>query len=231
LFELNEAAYTYKRRGSEDGQGFDLDNCCVNTIFQNNYAHHNEGGGLLICNLATNVTSRDEDGNLILKDGEPIVNKVTGKWFNNIIYNNYFLHNGQLTNPTRSAFLTIARESDYAIFDSNTVIVRGDIKGQSVINTEDQSTCCYHHIYKNNVFYSEIDNSIQFTINMMKDYKFINNYFLNVQVIGNNKELEVKKFSQGLTFDNNTSVLDRAKTAKKNLKLFNNFNSKGDYSL
>ena len=231
LFELNEAAYTYKRSGSEDGQGFDLDNCCVKTIFQNNYAHHNEGGGLLICNLATQVIKRDEFGREVLDEkGEIIKEKITGRWFNNVIYNNYFLNNGQKENPTRSAFLTIARESDHALFKDNVVFINGDIKGQSVINTEDESTYCFSHTYINNVFYSLKDNNIKFTIKMMKDYQFIDNYFHNVEVIGQSKEKEFIRFFEEIDF-NNKDIFKRKEHAKNILKNFENLIHKGDYTL
>lgn len=230
LFELNEAAYTYKRRGSEDGQGFDLDNCCVNTIFQNNYAHHNEGGGLLICNLATNVIHRNENGEEIIDNNIVSSSKITGKWFNNIVFNNYFSYNGQIDNPTRSAFLTIARESDRVSFVQNTVVISGDIPQQSIIHTEDESTYCYNHLYKDNKFYSLKDNNAQFTIKMMKNYQFIDNTFKNVQPIGSIKNENIVCFDQQLSFKE-PDIFKRAQSAKDNLCMFNKFNAKGDYEL
>ena len=232
LFELNEAAYTYKRRGSEDGQGFDLDNCCVNTIFQNNYSHHNEGGGLLICNLATPVTLRDELGNEILDDNNEVIKeKITGKWFNNVIYNNYFYFNGQVDNPTRSAFITIARETDHAYFMNNQVIVSGDIPSQSVVHTEDESTYCFSITFKNNIFYSLKENDIKFTLKMMKNYQFIDNSFTNVEALGNNINLTPSFFNEEIDFEGENNIFKRAIKAKENLEEFNHFITKGDYEL
>ena len=232
LFELNEAAYTYKRSGSEDAQGFDLDNCCVNTIFQNNYAHHNEGGGLLICNLATKVIKRDENGDPILDESNnEISEKITGKWFNNIVYNNYFYDNGIKEIPTRAMFLTIARESDLATFDSNIVVSSGNIQNQSVINTEDESTYCFNHTFKYNIFYSKKENNAQFTIKMMKNYQFIDNSFINITPIGNNLGKTPILFEKKLDFNDGSDIFKRANKAKENLKLFEEFISKGDYEL
>ena len=232
LFELNEAAYTYKRRGSEDGQGFDLDNCCVNTIFQNNYAHHNEGGGLLICNLATPVIKRDELGNEILdENNEVIKEKITGKWFNNVVFNNYFSFNGQKENPTRSAFITIARETDYVDFISNTVIISGEIPSQSVVHTEDESTYCFSQTYKNNIFYSLKENDIKFTLKMMKNYKFIDNSFTNVEVLGNVIDIIPSFFEKEIDFSSQNDIFKRRDIAKENLLDFKQFINKGDYQL
>lgn len=47
LFQFNEG---YLTRGDLDGQPFDCDGLCRNTIYQYNYSHDNEGGFMLICN-------------------------------------------------------------------------------------------------------------------------------------------------------------------------------------
>lgn len=46
LFQLNEASFT---RTTLDGEGFDSDFNSINTLFQYNYSHDNEGGFMLIC--------------------------------------------------------------------------------------------------------------------------------------------------------------------------------------
>ena len=180
VFQYNEAAYTYMRNGGQDAQGFDIDNACSNITFRYNYAHHNEGGGLLLCNSITSLSRYDSDG----KKVETL--KGEGKWENNRIYNNVFAYNGNTITPTRSAFITIARQANHAYIYNNTVILRDDIIGQSVINTEDKSAnaACHDQYYYNNIFWSENDNLAKFTITMMYDYKFENNLFYNVSTDG-----------------------------------------------
>ena len=51
VFQFNEAAYTYKRNDAGDGQGFDIDIGNTDITFRYNYAHHNEGGGILFVTL------------------------------------------------------------------------------------------------------------------------------------------------------------------------------------
>lgn len=182
VFQHNEAAYTWMRHGSEDSEGFDIDNACVDLLVQHNYSHHNEGGGILFCNLATKVTERNADGTPVNVDenGEPVWEKETGKWFRNIVRNNVFYENGNPRDPVRSGLITIARETDHVLVYNNTVVLRTDIDGQSVIHTEDESTYCYNNVYANNVFYSPVKTGAKFTVKMMKNSTYINNLYYNM---------------------------------------------------
>lgn len=172
LFSENEAGFTYKCFGSEDAQGFDLDNCCQNVLFIDNISHHNQGGGLLICNLATPF---DKSGK-----------KETGRWFNNFVIHNYFYQNGKRDDNTRSAFLTIARETDYASFLNNIVVVDNTIDGQSIIHTEDESTYCYKLLFQDNLFLSAEKSNAILRMKMMRDSSFVGNRFKNVKEFGDN---------------------------------------------
>ncbi len=174
LFQNNEAAYTYMRNGGQDAQGFDIDNACSEIYFRNNYAHHNEGGGLLLCNKKTSVTVYDTDGNKV----ETITE--WGRWQDNYIYNNVFAYNGNTWKNTRAAFITIARTVKDAYIYNNLVICDPSIDMQSVIHTEDKTATCNDLYFYNNIFYSETDKLAQFTVDMMYDYTFHNNLFWNV---------------------------------------------------
>lgn len=55
LIQYNEV---YETRTTADGQSFDVDLFCHNTVFQYNYSHDNEGGFLLIMNDANNTIVR-----------------------------------------------------------------------------------------------------------------------------------------------------------------------------
>lgn len=142
----NEAAYTYLRNGAGDGEGFDIDNACEDVKVCYNYAHHNEGGGLLICNLETELFTYDKNGNPVSEYKA----RLLGEWKDNYIANNVFAFNGKKTNNERSAFLTVARNCSDATFDNNLVLI-DDISGQHIINCE-SSVVSYHHKYRRNVF-------------------------------------------------------------------------------
>lgn len=174
LFRFNEARNTYMRKGSEDAQGFDLDNCCRNVVFCNNYSHHNEGGGLLMCNNRTVVKKYDKNGNLVEEE------KTNGKWGSNYVFNNVFAYNGNKRDNRRSAFVTIAREIKNVLLKNNLVVADYGIKNQSLAETEDKSQYCYGLVYENNVFYSEEETELKLTDDMAKDRVFSGNVFINV---------------------------------------------------
>ena len=135
-----------------------------------------------MCNLATPIYLYDANGEHLHRDenGEPVKTKVMGKWFNNYVYANVFAYNGNPKDPTRSAFITIAREVDHVYLWNNTVILDPAIKGQSIINTEDESTLCYNQVYAQNVFYAPEPTESRLTIKMMRDFVFDNNLFFNM---------------------------------------------------
>ena len=57
IIQFNEVAYTQNDDWSNDGQSFDIDGNCNNTIIRNNYSHDNEGGFMLVISDAINAKS------------------------------------------------------------------------------------------------------------------------------------------------------------------------------
>lgn len=116
VMQYNEAAYTHFRT---DGQGFDIDIACSNILFQYNYSHHNEGGGLLCCNTDTALVQYDKNGDFILdEDGCPIEKTVVGDWRNVVIKNNVFADNNW-------ADMIFAGKVDDILFENNTIVKSG----------------------------------------------------------------------------------------------------------
>lgn len=170
----NESGCTYMRHGSNDAQGFDIDNACTKVVFKNNYAHHNEGGGLLLCNKPTQITLHGEDG-------EPLSEEtLMGRWYDNLVCCNVFEENGNPRDETRAAFLTIAREVDYLFAYSNLVLMRAEGRGQSLIHTEDESMACYRHYYLSNVFACVRPVRARLTAGMLREGVFDQNAFVRV---------------------------------------------------
>lgn len=54
--QYNEAAFTGHEYGG-DGEGFDIDQCNIDNIYQYNYSHDNEGGFMLVCSGCNNKDS------------------------------------------------------------------------------------------------------------------------------------------------------------------------------
>lgn len=177
LFQYNEAAYTYMRNGGQDAQGFDIDNACRNIIFRYNYAHHNEGGGLLLCDNTTSIDKYDANGNLIQSGAS-----VSGNWGDNYIYGNVFAYNGIVNDPERSAFITVSRKVSNVYIFNNTIVMSGEIKGQNIVNVEQGG--CSDHYYYNNVFYSEENSSAKFDLFGEFTCYFNGNLFYNVSTNG-----------------------------------------------
>lgn len=187
LYQYNEVAYTYRRHGVQDAEGLDIDNSCSNVYCRYNYAHHNEGGGLLLCNKETTMSYYDSDGNLLETKTE------NGIWKDNYIYGNVMAYNGNDFEPTRSGFITIARAVGNGTYIfNNTAIMNPDIPGQSIINTEDKNTACKELYFYNNIFYAPESTDAKFTIVMMHDYLFENNLFYNVTTRGIDEKSNVK---------------------------------------
>ena len=177
VVEYNEAAYTYMRNGGEDAEGFDIDNACRNIIFRYNYAHHNEGGGLLLCNNTTTIDKYDQNGGLTASDVS-----VQGDWGDNYIYGNVFAYNGKASDSARSAFITVARAASDAYIYNNTVVMSGEIKEQNIVKVE--AAGCTNHYYYNNLFYSETANGAKFNLSSTMAYRFDGNLFYNVTTSG-----------------------------------------------
>ncbi len=218
-FEDNECGYTFRLHGAEDGQGFDLDNCCQDVLFRHNIAHHNQGGGLLCCNLATKVDGFDE--------------KQQGMWGNNLIHENYFFHNGDPLDPTRSAMLTIARQTNNAFFSNNLVVLDPNIEGQSIVHTEDESTFTYGDAFNKNVFACMSPTKSCFTTKMMKESLWRNNRFYHVSPRGQGCEI-MTEFPQiydlGESLSSFGSVFERRRMALDRKKMVMQF-IKGGFSL
>lgn len=74
VIQYNEVGFTQNRDWSNDGQSFDVDGNCQNTLIQYNYSHDNEGGFMLVISDAINKKSWKTKGviirnNLSVNDG------------------------------------------------------------------------------------------------------------------------------------------------------------------
>ncbi|WGQ08464.1 right-handed parallel beta-helix repeat-containing protein [Pedobacter gandavensis] len=65
IIQYNEVAFTKNLDWSNDGQSFDIDGNCNNTIIQNNYSHDNDGGFMLVISDAINAKSRMTTNSII----------------------------------------------------------------------------------------------------------------------------------------------------------------------
>ena len=170
VFQYNEAAYTHTGR---DGQGFDIDIGNSDVLFRYNYSHHNDGGGLLCCNTATNLVQYDANGEMLRdEDGLPVTKKVMGPWSDVIIKNNVFADNSV-------ADLILSGTVNNVWFDNNTVVKSGVVANERIFDTKDFYTGIPgdNWRFSNNIFYMRKTNSSRFAMEFSKNYAFENNLY------------------------------------------------------
>lgn len=91
VYQFNEVS---GGRSTCDGQGLDLDEANIGTIYQYNYSHDNEGGFILLCNGGGSTTDRSiVRYNISQNDQGQLFDFVCDKITNTAIYNNTFYLN------------------------------------------------------------------------------------------------------------------------------------------
>ena len=185
VVQFNEAAYTH---GTNDGQGFDIDIGCTNITFRYNYSHHNEGGGLLLCNNSTTIVKYDENGNAVLDDeGNEVTEFLCPAWGNNVIANNIFVDNG-------SYLIKINGYCQSFIFANNTCIFSESgtlISPFYIVHTDAKNTTDSNGDYItgdnwqfiNNIFYTRNEIYATFRTNFCTSVTFDHNAFYNFSYI------------------------------------------------
>ena len=153
VMQFNEAAYTWLAHGSADGQGLDVDIACKNTLVQYNYVHHNKGGGILLCNIAT------------------------GEHKGTIIRNNIFYKN---SGTLRGSLMTVSSNVGKTDVYNNTVII--DPVTPQIIYTDDWAKAGkskgFH--YFNNIFIASTPCTATFDMHNMENPVFENNLFFQI---------------------------------------------------
>jgi len=91
-------------KGTKDGQGFDSDYNCRNSLFQYNYSHDNDGGFMLICGPAASSWSAGTVGtviryNISQNDAERTFHVTGGGVQDTYIYNNVIYVGASLDIP------------------------------------------------------------------------------------------------------------------------------------
>ena len=180
VFQFNEAAYTHMPHGSGDGQGFDIDIANQNILFQYNYSHHNEGGGILLINAPTYNSS-----------GE----KYYTDWKYVTIRNNVFADND------RTAF-HIQGKVEKVFVENNTIIIPGTNSEQGIIRSNphvDNTATGKDWVFTNNIFYLRNKRTTKFEIDFCPNAQFSNNIFYNFE--DGFLENKVKNYSDCYTFN------------------------------
>jgi hypothetical protein len=159
VMQFNEVAYTHLENGASDGEGLDVDIACIDCVVQYNYVHHNDGGGILICNSKSEINGQERIGD----------HRGT------IVRNNVFYDNGK--DVEKPAFLVISSAVGKTDLYNNTVVVsnrRPDIK--FVLSADWENIGKSKDItFRNNIFVTASQVSARFDILQITNCKFENN--------------------------------------------------------
>lgn len=103
LWQYNEACYTVYNTGDSDAAGFDSDYKSKNTIFQFNYAHHNEYGDMLITGGPASAGGFNDGTivryNVFYNNGHHGL-RHSGVVTNSYLYNNVIYKDQHVAQPT-----------------------------------------------------------------------------------------------------------------------------------
>jgi hypothetical protein len=186
VMQFNEAAYTHLENGGGDGEGLDVDIACINCLVQYNYVHHNDGGGILICNNKSEINGQERIGD----------HRGT------IVRNNVFYDNGK--DAEKPAFLAISSAVGKTDLYNNTVIVSGRRPDVLFVLSADWANIGKSKdiTFRNNIFTATGQVSAGFDIRQITNCKFENNLvFPN----GNNVNTTISD-SKLLVFDPKITV-------------------------
>lgn len=196
VLQYNEAAYTHVPEGAGDGQGFDVDIGNSDILFQYNYSHHNEGGGILLCNRPSDEILFNEDGayaNIV--NGVPVAQTCYSDWKNVIIRNNVFADNDD------TVFHIQGKVSGISV-TNNTIVIPGTNTKQGIIKSNewcDASVLGENLEFVNNIFYLRNKGTTKFELDFFPTAVFENNVFYNFE--DTFLTAIVKKHVNSFTFD------------------------------
>lgn len=177
----NEAGYTHLDNGCTDGEGFDIDIGCSDIYFEYNYSHDNAGGGLLLCNVHSQMPLYDENGRAVTdpSTGKQKTFDDRGNWDKVFIRNNVFANNG--VGGTNAAFLVVSSDCYNAVCENNIVVMKKGLFSQSLVYTADYGQCGNQKgfVFRNNIFYSIGEQYAKIDMAYSEDYLFENNLYWN----------------------------------------------------
>jgi hypothetical protein len=167
LIQFNEVS---NMKGTRDGQGFDSDDNCNNTLFQYNYSHDNDGGFMLVCSCGDAESHSDWLRNTVIRynisqnDGARLFH-IGGPVRNIYMYNNVF-YVGEHLNIYAVWQTEDEGWPENTYFYNNIFYVAGKVNynfGQST-----------NYVFSNNVFYGDHQNRPPDAFAIITDPKLVN---------------------------------------------------------
>jgi hypothetical protein len=183
--QFNEVGYTHRPRGGGDSEGLDVDIACINTLVQYNYVHHNEGGGLLICNNKSEINGQERIGD----------HRGT------VVRNNLFYDNG-VNDSNVGVFLTISSAVGKTNVHNNTVVLTRRLPNPRIILSADWAKIGKSNdfIFRNNMFVAMEPIAGSFQLSAIVNCVFENNLVFQIGDVGAKlKDRQLRRFDPKLT--------------------------------
>ena len=162
VIQFNEVSHV---KGTKDGQGFDSDYNCQNSLFQYNYSHDNDGGFILICGPSPSSSNIGTLGtvvryNISQDDAERTFHISGGGVQNTLIYNNVIYVEPALDIPL-VLFGSWDGWPDDSQFYNNIFYADGTLRYAYALSRNDDGTYNYasgfgsatNIVFSNNVYY------------------------------------------------------------------------------
>jgi hypothetical protein len=186
VMQFNEVGYTHLENGSGDGQGLDVDIACINALVQYNYVHHNDGGGLLICNNKSEINGQERIGD----------HRGT------VVRNNVFFDNGK--SGDHAAFLTISSAVGKTDVYNNTVIVSNRRYDVRFVNSADYANIGKSNdfTFRNNIFAATAAVSAKFVLSYITDCVFESNLSYQIGSVQSNTDSKPLTYNPKITVPN-----------------------------
>lgn len=158
VIQYNEVAYTKNVNWANDGQSFDIDGNCNNTIIQNNYSHDNEGGFMLVISDAINEKSRMTTNSIIRNNLSVNDGNNRRRLFNFALVTDHTNVSGNIFyNQSAEPFKMELVDIEHGIpkdivFENNLFLYKGGVTGVFTKTAEQYSAITW----KNNAFKGNI---------------------------------------------------------------------------
>lgn len=182
LIQFNEVSGTKNLANKKDGEAFDSDFNCQNTIFQYNYSRNNQGGFMLVCDAGDYPDSVRNSGTIVrynisqndgrigcgtdtMPDGKGHLVRISGPCQDTQIYNNVFF-------VGRNLDIWAVVLSDWEGYPIDTYFYNNIFYVEGTVSYDWSKA--ENYVFKNNVYYGYHDNMPRDTRAITSDPMLVN---------------------------------------------------------
>ncbi|MBE6792799.1 MAG: right-handed parallel beta-helix repeat-containing protein [Ruminococcaceae bacterium] len=173
VMQYNEVGYMDHPEFCADGQGFDVDAACSNTLVQYNYSHDNGGGFILLCEYAKSNSNSEFSGT--------------------VVRNNLSVNDGNI----QGEILAFVGPVRGALIENNTFYSAGKVERLMLVWTADGKDQVADVTYRNNLFISNGKGN-KYHLDNAENIAFENNVYWGAYRDTRDDEIDPKVFDPRL---------------------------------